>query len=77
VRAHFTAATQQSSSTLEIIAPVRVAEPGTGAAAMQARTTMGGQEYLIDIIDVFTFDDAGLITSLTAYWGPTNVAVKG
>ena len=77
IRAHFTAATQQSSSKLEIVAPVRVAEPGHGAAAMQARTEMGGQEYIIDILDVFTFDDDGLITSMTAYWGPTNVAVKG
>jgi steroid delta-isomerase len=76
VRQHFTAATQQSSSKLEIIAPVRVVEPGYGAAAMTSRTEMGDQVYLIDIIDVFTFDDDGLITSMTAYWGPTNVAME-
>ena len=23
------------------------------------------------------YNDDGLITSMTAYWGPTNVAVKG
>lgn len=77
VRAHFTAATQQSTSKLEIVSPVRVVEPGFGAAAMTSRTEMGGQVYVIDIIDVFTFDDDGLITSVTAYWGPTNVAVEG
>lgn len=27
----------------------------------------------IDIIDVFTFDEAGKITNMQAYWGPSNI----
>jgi steroid delta-isomerase len=34
---------------------------------------MGESKMVIDIISVMTFDDAGSITSMKAYWGPENV----
>ena len=35
--------------------------------------SMGENKMQIDIISVMTFDDAGAITSMKAYWGPENV----
>ncbi|MEV0366824.1 nuclear transport factor 2 family protein [Nocardia fusca] len=46
------------------------------SAAFQMRvvTTMPDQVITIEPIDVMTFDDEGLITSMRAYWGPADVA---
>jgi steroid delta-isomerase len=41
------------------------------AFTMQARATLGGQVFGIDIIDVMTFDDAGRITTMRAFFDPT------
>jgi steroid Delta-isomerase len=38
---------------------------------MQARATLGGQVFGIDIIDLMTFDDAGRITTMRAFFDPT------
>ncbi len=65
---------QQSASVeveLELTGPVRCA----GNAAVFpffATTNIGGKKMRIDIIDVFEFNDAGLIQSMRAYWGPEN-----
>ena len=50
---------------LELVAPVRIAANSV-AFAFQAK--MG--ENILDIIDVFTFDDAGKIVDMKAYWDP-------
>ena len=65
---------QQSAGVeveLELTGPVRCA----GSAAVFpfiATMNMGGKKMRIDIIDVFEFNDAGLIQSMRAYWGPEN-----
>lgn len=44
-----------------------------GAASF---TVFAGAEttaFRSDTLDVMVFDDEGLITSMTAYWGPTNI----
>jgi steroid Delta-isomerase len=41
------------------------------AFTMQARATLGGQIFGIDIIDVMTFDEAGRITTMRAFFDPT------
>jgi len=34
----------------------------------------GDSAVTIDIIDVFTFDDAGKVITMRAFWGPENMA---
>jgi steroid delta-isomerase len=36
-------------------------------------TEIGGKAYAIEPIDVMTFDDRGAITSMRAYWSPTDM----
>jgi len=67
----------QSSSLAESIelrltGPVRVAA-GECAFPMQARPTIGGDTYCVDIIDVMTFDDDGKITTMRAFWDPAEM----
>lgn len=38
------------------------------AFTMQARPTLDGQVFVVDIIDVMTFDDDGKITTMRAYF---------
>ena len=52
--------------------PVRVAA-GECAFPMQARPVIGGDTYAVDIIDVMTFDDAGKITTMRAFWDPAEM----
>jgi steroid delta-isomerase len=40
------------------------------AFTMQARPTIGGDVYAVDIIDAMTFDDDARITTMKAYWDP-------
>jgi steroid delta-isomerase len=67
----------QSSSMAESIelrptGPVRVAA-GECAFPMQARPSIGGTTFVVDIIDVMTFDDAGKITTMRAFWDPAEM----
>lgn len=52
--------------------PVRVAA-GEAAFPMQARPEIGGTTFAVDIIDVMTFDDAGRITTMRAFWDPAEM----
>ncbi|MGK2947204.1 MAG: nuclear transport factor 2 family protein [Acidimicrobiales bacterium] len=68
---------EQSSSMAESIelrltGPVRVAA-GEAAFPMQARPSIGGATFCVDIIDVMTFDDAGKITTMRAFWDPAEM----
>ena len=68
---------EQSSSMAESIelrltGPVRVAA-GEAAFPMQARPSIGGTTFGVDIIDVMTFDDAGRITTMRAFWDPAEM----
>jgi steroid delta-isomerase len=60
------------SIELRLTGPVRVAA-GECAFPMQARPTMGGATFCVDIIDVMTFDDAGKITTMRAFWDPAEM----
>jgi steroid Delta-isomerase len=53
---------------LELEGRVRVAA-NCAAAPMIARPT-GMAGIVVEIVDVMTFDDDGLITSMRAYWSP-------
>ena len=52
--------------------PVRVAA-GECAFPMQARANVGGSIFVVDIIDVMTFDDDGRITTMRAFWDPAEM----
>jgi steroid delta-isomerase len=52
--------------------PVRVAA-GEAAFPMQARPVLGGTTFVVDIIDVMTFDDTGKITTMRAFWDPAEM----
>jgi steroid delta-isomerase len=57
-----------------VTGPVRIlADGSTAAVPLQSRSTRDGRAVAVDIIDIFTFDDEGRITSMRAYWGPENV----
>ena len=47
------------------------------AAAYVARTINHTEKFRTETLDVMTFDDKGLITSMTAYWGPANFTLEG
>jgi steroid delta-isomerase len=55
--------------TMKLTGPVRVA--GHEAAA-PFRVLVGpeGAQSVIDVIDVMTFDEAGKVTSMRAFWSP-------
>lgn len=38
-------------------------------------TKAGGASYTVEPIDVMTFNDDGLITSMRAFWAPTDMVV--
>jgi steroid delta-isomerase len=59
--------TLADSIELRQTGPVRVAA-GECAFPMQARPNIGGTTFVVDIIDVMTFDDAGQITTMRAFW---------
>lgn len=59
---------------LLITGPIRIlANNTTAAVPLRSHGTREGVSVALDIIDVFTFDADGLIASMRAYWGPTNV----
>jgi len=56
------------------VAPVRGSHSNAAALAFDVEFTPPGAGRLrIRSLDVCTFDDAGRITSLRAYWGPDDV----
>jgi steroid Delta-isomerase len=60
------------SIRLERTGPVRVA--GNEAAfPMQVHPVVGGTAFVMDVIDVMSFDDDGRITSLRAFWDPAEM----
>ncbi len=66
--------TQGMADSVELVrtGPVRVAA-GEAAFPMQARPSIGGTRFCIDIIDVMTFDDAGTISTMRAFWDPAEM----
>jgi steroid delta-isomerase len=52
--------------------PVCVAA-GEAAFSLQARPSIGGTVFAVDIVDVMTFDDAGQITTMRAFWDPAEM----
>jgi steroid delta-isomerase len=57
---------------VEIVGPICVAGIRC-AMPLLAELTTNEQKGYIDVIDEFTFDDAGRITSMRAFWSPAEL----
>jgi steroid Delta-isomerase len=58
----------KSGARLELTGPPRCSG---NAVAFPFQVKMPGM--IVDIIDVFEFDEAGKVVSMKAYWGPENM----
>jgi steroid delta-isomerase len=61
------------ANEMKLEGAVRIAG-NQAAAAFIVRTVRSRPIYRVDTLDVMSFDDAGLITEMVAYWGPENFA---
>jgi len=73
IAAFYRGAIERAAPTVRLTGPVRVSAVGEAAAPMQSHSNFGGSPKEIDIIDVFSFDDGGKITSMRAFWGEGNI----
>lgn len=71
----FFAGTHEFAESLELVVtgPIRAVDH-FAAAPLRAITSMGGSKFAVDIIDVFTFDDEGLVSDMKAYWTAADIA---
>ncbi len=70
----FFAGTHEFADSLELIVTGPIRAVGHFAAVpLRAVTSMGEAKFAIDIIDVFTFNEDGLVTEMKAYWTATDI----
>lgn len=55
---------------LSLDAPIRASHGNSAAMAFTVDVALPHGHFLIRVIDVMTFDEQGLFTSMKAYWGP-------
>lgn len=67
----FYAKSMQTGAKLHLEGPVRICG-NTAAFAFSVKLAMPEAAMQIDVIDIFEFDDAGKVTAMRAYFGPTN-----
>jgi steroid delta-isomerase len=60
------------SMELRMTGPVR-AVGSWAAAPLQAVSVVGGAKVAVDIVDVFTFGEDGLVTDMKAYWSSADI----
>lgn len=71
--AFYRTAIERAAPTVILTGPVRVSSVSEAAAPLRSRSNFGGSPKELDIIDVFSFDDEGRITSMRAFWGDGNL----
>lgn len=52
------------------------AAAGSAAFSFRVTTHAGDRQYVVEPIDVMTFDEAGQITSMRAFWAPEDMLVQ-
>lgn len=73
IRAFF-ASTHQPGSSLDLEISGSIRAVGRFAAVpLRAVSSFGGSRFAVDIVDVFTFGDDGLVTEMRAYWNAADV----
>lgn len=60
----------KTGAKLALAAPIRASHGNSAAMAFDVKLNMPQGPALIRVIDVMTFNDAGKIASMHAYWGP-------
>ena len=70
----FFAGTHQGAERFELAITGPIRAVGSWAAVpLRAETTIGGNTFQVDIIDVFTFAEDGLIAEMRAYWTAADI----
>lgn len=65
--------TVTSNSKLELVAPIRGSHGNSAAMAFNVNVDADGKKLQIHVIDIMTFNDAGKIVDMKAYWGPEDM----
>jgi steroid Delta-isomerase len=64
-----------TGARLKLAAPMRGSHGNSAAMAFDVQLNMPEGEAIIRVIDVFTFNDAGLFTTMKAYWSRQDMVV--
>lgn len=64
-----------TGARLKLAAPIRGSHGDAAAMAFDVQLNMPEGEAIIRVIDVMTFNDAGLFTSMRAYWSRSDMVV--
>ncbi len=76
IRAFFTESVEAAHPQMSIPGSVAVAADAAAAAmAYRVEAAVGDATLVVEGIDTFRFDDDGLIVSMQAFFGPTNVSM--
>ena len=62
-----------AAGRVRLVLEGRVRVAGREAAAAMIAYPSGADGMVVDTVDVMTFDDAGLITSMRAYWSADTI----
>lgn len=65
-----------TGAKLELAAPIRASHGAAAAMAFNVRLNMPEGRAHIQVIDVFTFNEAGKFTSMKAYWGKSDMILE-
>lgn len=63
----------QTGARLTLSAPIRASHGDAAAMAFEVALNYQGQDMVIHVIDVMTFNEDGKYTSMKAYWGPADM----
>ncbi len=72
----FYTAAFSNGAKVELTGPVRISAK---AAAFPFRAEIkqpANKLLIVDVIDIFEFDDAGKVVKMTAHFGPSNITVR-
>lgn len=64
-----------TGAKLKLAAPIRASHGNSAAMAFDVQLNMPTGEAIIQVIDVMTFNDAGLFTSMRAFWGKSDMVL--
>ncbi|MCU1717678.1 nuclear transport factor 2 family protein [Pseudomonas sp. 5P_3.1_Bac2] len=64
-----------SGAQLELAAPIRASMSNAAAMAFVAVIGNGASVTRVSVIDLMTFNEQGLITSMQAYFGQSDIAI--
>lgn len=62
-----------SNATLRLSAPIRGTQGDCAAMAFEIRIPLPQGEHILHAIDVMSFNQAGLVTAMRAYWDPDDM----